>query len=125
MEAVLAGAVASNARVVAGVGARRCVEYQRTDSVLVDHDLVQSVFEHLHTDSNDDAAKKSRKTSAKLSPSYFIQARPLTESDLLSMDFVINRLLTKLFKTSNIIITSNIVSNVFHLICQAICDENE
>jgi len=57
LEAVLAGAVARNARVVAGVGARRCVEYQRTDSVLVDHDLVQSVFEHLQTDSNDDAAK--------------------------------------------------------------------
>jgi len=33
---------------------------------------------------------------------YGLEACPLTTSDLLSMDFVINRFFTKLFKTSNI-----------------------
>ena len=34
--------------------------------------------------------------------SHGLEACPLTESDLLSMDFVINRFFMKLFKTSNI-----------------------
>jgi len=33
---------------------------------------------------------------------YGLEACPLTKSDLLSMDFVINRILMKLFRTSNI-----------------------
>ena len=46
-EAVLAGAVASDACVMPGVRARRRVEDERADAVLVDDDLVQPVFEHL------------------------------------------------------------------------------
>lgn len=45
-ESILAGAVASNAGVVSGVGARRGVEDQRADAVLVDDDLMQPVVQH-------------------------------------------------------------------------------
>ena len=46
-KAILASTVASDARVVSAVGERRGVEDERTDSILVDDDLVQPVIEHL------------------------------------------------------------------------------
>jgi len=41
------------------------------------------------------------------------------------MDFVINRFLKWSYLNQVILTLSDIVKNVFHLICQAICDENE
>jgi len=55
-----------------------------------------------------------------------LEACPLTESDLLSMDFVINRFLNEIIQKVILIVSNKIiVKNVFHSICQAICVENE
>jgi len=57
---------------------------------------------------------------------YGLEACPVTKSDLLSVDFVLNRFLMKLFKTNNsLLIMLNNAKSVFRLICHAICGENE
>jgi len=58
---------------------------------------------------------------------YGLEACPLTKSDLLSMDFVTNRFLMKLFKTSNInhVKYCQECFSFDDLMCQAICGENE
>ena len=57
---------------------------------------------------------------------YGLESCPLTKSDLQSIDFVINRLLMKLFKTSDMhSLLLNTVNAVFPLTCRVICGKSE